>query len=186
MAKRKTKKRKKVNSGIKALLETGLFFLVVLAITYILVNYVVQKTVVHNVSMNETLYDGDNIIMDKISYITGEPERFDIICFKSYSEKDLLIKRIIGLPGETVRILAGTIYINGEELKDVKGLEPPENPGKAADLITLSDDEYFVLGDNRVESVDSRYVEVGNVRRKDILGKASYIIYPFDRMGKIK
>lgn len=182
----KKKKKRKINSNLKKIMESGLFLLAVLLITYVLINYVGQKTVVHNVSMNDTLFEGDNVIMDKFSYVMGDPKRFDIICFKSYSEKDLLIKRVIGLPGETVRILAGKIYINGEEIDDVKGLTTPSNPGRASELITLSDDEYFVLGDNRAESIDSRSVNVGDIRRKDIIGKAAFVIFPFDRMGKIK
>lgn len=180
------RKKRKVNQRLKSVMDMGLFFLIVLVITYILINFVGQKTVVHNVSMNDTLFEGDNVIMDKFSYIVGEPERFDIICFKSYKEKDLLIKRIIGLPGESVRILAGRVYINGEEIKDVNGLDEPSNPGRAAETITLDDDEYFVLGDNRAESIDSRSENVGNIRKKDILGKAAYIIYPFNRIRKIK
>lgn len=185
MAKKK-RRRKKVNKGIELIFKSGLFILLVLLITYVLVNFVVRKTVVHNISMQDTLYEGDNILMDKISYRIGVPERYDIICFKSYKQKELLVKRIIGLPGEKVRILAGTIYINGEEIDDVKGLDRIENPGIAADEITLSKDEYFVIGDNREESIDSRYAEIGNVREKEIFGKAAFIIYPFNRFGKIR
>lgn len=183
MAKRK--KRKKINSGMTSVLKMGIFLLIVLTITYVIVTYVGRKTVVRGVSMQETLYDGDNIIMDKLSYTIGEPKRFDVICFKSYSEKELLIKRIIGLPGESVRILAGKIYIDGKEIKDVCK-DRVENPGLAAGEIVLADDEYFVLGDNRVESIDSRYSEVGNIKKSEILGKALAVIYPFDRIRKIK
>lgn len=180
------KQRKKVNSGLKSVLNTGLFILAVLIITYVLVNYVVRRTVVHNVSMQETLHDGDNILMDELSYRMDVPKRFDVICFKSRKQKELLIKRVIGLPGESVRILAGTIYINGKEIDDFNGLDRIENPGIASEEITLSKDEYFVIGDNREESIDSRYPEIGNVKDKDIIGKAFAIIYPFNRLGRIK
>lgn len=184
MAKRK--KRKKLNNGLRSVLNAGIFVLVVLTITYVLVNFVVRKTVVHNVSMQETLFDGDNILLDQLSYRIGFPDRFDVICFKSYKQKELLIKRIVGLPGETIRILAGTIYINGEAIDDMPGLDRIANPGLASNEIILGPDEYFVVGDNREESIDSRYAEIGNIREKDILGKASFVIYPFDRFGKIK
>lgn len=180
------KKKKKVSSMALAVLKTGFMFLLVLVVVYIMVNYVFRRSVVHNVSMQTTLYDGDNIIMDELSYNIGSPKRFDVICFKSYKEKDLLIKRVIGLPGEKIKIEDGTIYINDKEIRDKSGLDEIENPGLAASEIELSDDEYFVVGDNRKESIDSRYAEVGNVRRKDILGKASFVFWPANRIGKIR
>ena len=182
----KKKKKKKVSSSVLATLKTGLFMLLVLVTVYFLVTYVFRRTIVHNVSMQETLFDGDNIIMDELSYNIGDPKRFDIICFKSYKEKDLLIKRIVGLPGETIRITNGIIYINDKEIKDVKGLEEIDDAGIAASGITLDDDEYFVLGDNRDESTDSRSTDVGNVRRKDIMGKAVLVFWPKNHIKFIK
>lgn len=185
MAKRK-KKKKKVSSAALGFLKTGFYFLLVLVITYLLVNYVFRRTVVHNVSMMNTLHDGDNIIMDELSYNIGKPSRYDVICFKSYKEKDLLIKRVIGLPGETIRIQDETIYINDKEIRDISGLDNIENPGLAQNGITLGSDEYFVVGDNRKESIDSRFEEVGNVRESDILGKAVLVFWPIDRVKIIK
>lgn len=187
--KRKSRKRRKKSSSMLSVLKTGLFLLLVLFITYVLVTYVVRKSVVHNVSMQDTLYDGDNILVDQLSYRLDAPKRYDIICFKNYENKELLIKRIIGLPGEKVKILAGVIYINDNEIKDINNtVEKAEidNPGLAGSEIILGEDEYFVLGDNRAESIDSRYPEIGNIKRKDIIGKASVIIYPFNRIRRIK
>ena len=172
------KKKRKVNSGAMTVAKFGLFILLILIATYILVTYVFRRTVVHNVSMMDTLYDGDNIIMDELSYNIGEPKRYDIICFKSYKERDLLIKRVIGLPGETIYIKDGEIFINDKKIKDKAGLEKIEEAGLASSGITLKDDEYFVIGDNRDESTDSRSADVGNVRRREILGKASMVIWP--------
>ena len=180
------KKKKKVSSFSLKILKTGFLFLIVLITVYLLVNYVFRRTVVHNVSMQDTLYDGDNIIMDELSYNISDPKRFDVICFKSYKEKELLIKRVIGLPGETIQIKDGVIFINDKEIKDKAGLGEIEEAGLAKESVTLSKDEYFVIGDNRKESIDSRSSEVGNVRRKDILGKASLIFWPLDRIGIIK
>lgn len=182
----KKKKKKKVDSSALFVLKMGVSFLLVLVVCYLLVTYVFRRSVVHNVSMQETLHDGDNIIMDELSYNVGEPKRFDVICFKSYKEKELLIKRVIGLPGETVRIEDGTIYINDKQIKDKAGLTKIENPGLAAKDITLDDDEYFVVGDNRDESIDSRFEDVGNVRRKEILGKAVAVFWPLNRVKIIK
>ena len=186
MAAQKRKKKKKAGSLATSVIKTGLFILLILVVTYLLVTYVFRKTIVHNVSMMNTLYDGDNIIMDELSYNTGDPKRYDIICFKSYKEQELLIKRVIGLPGETVRISDGIIYINDKEIRDISRLEKIEDAGLAANGIKLSFDEYFVVGDNRSESTDSRSRDVGNVRRRDILGKASLIIWPLNRIGIIK
>jgi len=186
MARKKSKKKKKINSSSVSLIKGSVFLLVILTFTYVLVNYVFRRTVVHNVSMQNTLFDGDNIIMDELSYHIGDPERFDVICFKSYKEKDLLIKRIIGLPGETVRIENGEIYINDRLIKDKKGLEKIENAGLAEKGITLEDDEYFVIGDNRDESTDSRSDAVGNIKRRDILGKATIVIWPADHIKIVR
>lgn len=185
MAKRKKKKSRALKSAV-SMLKTGVFCLIVLIATYFIVTYVFRRTVVHNVSMQETLHDGDNLIMDELTYYVSDPKRFDIICFKSYKEKELLIKRVIGLPGETVRISDGTIYINDKEIRDVKGLEPITNSGLASAGIILDEDEYFVVGDNRLESIDSRYEEVGNVNRKDIIGKAVLVYWPLNRIKIIK
>lgn len=183
--KRKNKK-KKAYSGLISMLKFCFFILIVLVLSYFLTNYVFRRTIVRNVSMQETLYDGDNIIMDEIPSHIKNIKRFDVICFKSYSEKELLIKRVIGLPGETVMIKNGSIYIDGEEIEDVNGLTEPLEAGLASDEIVLSKDEYFVLGDNRDESIDSRYEQVGNVRRKDIIGKAWLVYFPFDHFKVIK
>lgn len=139
-------------------------------------------------SMNATLNDGDNLIVEKLSYRFGDPERFDIIVFPPQeSPKEHYIKRIIGLPGETVQIDAeGKIYINGEVLEENYGLETIRNAGRAAEPITLGDDEYFVLGDNRNNSKDSRSDAVGNVKRSSITGRAWLRIWPLSDIGFLK
>jgi signal peptidase I len=140
--------------------------------------------------MEPTLSDGDNLFVDKISYRFKDPERFDIIVFPfQYKEDTYYIKRIIGLPGETVQIdTDGNIYINGEILQESYGKEviKPENIGRAVEPITLGEDEYFVMGDNRNNSSDSRTEMVGNIHRKDIIGKAWIRIWPFSEFGVLK
>ncbi|MBE5905756.1 MAG: signal peptidase I [Lachnospiraceae bacterium] len=178
---------KKQKSTAKEILNFILYIVAVLLATYLIVHYVGQRTVVVGESMRETLQDGDNLVVDKISYAIHDPERFDIIVFPyEYSEETYYIKRIIGLPGETVQITAdGTIMIDGKELKEDYGREVMEVRGLAAKPITLGEDEYFVLGDNRNESEDSRYEDVGLIKRKDIIGRAILRIYPFSSFGKI-
>lgn len=174
---------------LKEILSTGLYLLIVLVLTYLVIVYVGQRTEVSGSSMEPTLTDGDNLIVDKISYRFNEPERFDIIVFPfQYQEDTYYIKRIIGLPGETVQIdEAGVIYINGEVLQESYGREiiSADKIGIAAEPITLGADEYFVLGDNRNHSSDSRIPEVGNIKKDQIIGRAWLRIWPFDSFGII-
>lgn len=169
----------------KDILQNSIFLLVVLVITLLIVKYVGQRTVVVGHSMETTLSDGDSLIVDKISYRFKDPKRFDIIVFPfEYKEETYYIKRIIGLPGEKVRIdREGVIYINGEVLEENYGSERIKDPGTAIDEITLGDSEYFVLGDNRNHSSDSRTPSVGLIKKKDIIGRAAVRIYPFNKMG---
>ena len=159
----------------------------VLLISFLLVHFVIQRCDVGGSSMVPTLTDGDQLLMDKISYRFRDPERFDIVVFPyEYSENTYFIKRVIGLPGETVQIdYAGTIYINGEPLEEHYGAEVILYPGLAEEEIQLGDDEYFVLGDNRNVSEDSRYPDVGNIKRERILGRPFLRIYPFSSFGLI-
>ena len=138
-------------------------------------------------SMEPTLEDKDNLICDKISYRFSEPERFDIVVIYPYegSKKERWIKRIIGLPGEAVRIdEEGNIYINGEILEESYGKEVIQDPGMAIEPIQLGEDEYWVMGDNRNHSSDSRVI--GPVTKDRIIGKAFVRIYPFSKLGFIK
>jgi signal peptidase I len=173
---------------LREILSTSLYILVVLCITYLVIHFVGQRTQVSGSSMEPTLSNDDNLIVDKISYRFKDPERFDIIVFPfQYEEKTYYIKRIIGLPGETVQIdEEGNILINGEILEENYGKEVIQNPGRAYEPITLGDDEYFVMGDNRNNSTDGRDPAVGNIKREDIIGKAWLRIYPFDKFGFIK
>jgi signal peptidase I len=178
-----------MNKFLKEVLSTGVYLLGVLVVTYLMITYVGQRTAVNGSSMQPTLNDGDNLIVDKISYRFKDPERFDIIVFPfTYKEGTYYIKRIIGLPGETIQIdEEGTIYINGEVLQESYGREiiSEEHRGLAAEPITLGEDEYFVMGDNRNNSSDSRLPEVGNIKREQIIGRAWVRIWPLKDMEVI-
>lgn len=173
---------------LKEILSTSLYLLVVLLITFLIVQYVGQRTEVVGSSMESTLSDGDNLIVDKISYRFKEPERYDIIVFPFlYEENTYYIKRIIGMPGESVRIdNEGVIYINGEVLNESYGKEVIHDPGLAREEIILGEDEYFVMGDNRNNSTDSRQPSVGNIHKKDILGRAWIRIWPLHKFEKLE
>lgn len=172
----------------RELLGWVVYILVIVGLTYLIITYVGQRTRVSGQSMETTLSDGDNLIVDKISYRFQDPKRYDIIVFPfKYEENTYYIKRIIGLPGETVQVADGYTYIDGELLSsDIYGTEVMDSAGIAQEPVTLGEDEYFVLGDNRNHSSDSRDPSVGVLKRKDLLGKAWIRIYPFDQMGVIR
>lgn len=176
-----------MKSVIKEILSTSLYLLCVLVLTFLVIKYVGQRTEVNGASMEPTLHNGDNLIVDKISYRFTEPNRFDIIVFPfEYEDETYFIKRIIGMPGEEVMIDEdGTIYIDGKELRESYGKEVIQDPGRAAETIELGADEYFVMGDNRNNSTDSRSELVGNLHRDEIIGRAWVRIYPFDQMEVI-
>ena len=173
---------------VKEIISTILYILAVLLGTYLLITFVGQRTSVSGSSMEPTLSNNDQLILDKISYRFSEPKRFDIIVFPfQYKENTYYVKRVIGLPGETVQIdLEGNIYINGEILEEDYGKEKINFPGLAVEPITLGDDEYFVMGDNRNNSSDSRDPSVGNIRRSNIIGKAWMRIWPLNKFGVLK
>ncbi|OUQ27169.1 signal peptidase I [Lachnoclostridium sp. An131] len=172
---------------LRELLGMLIYIGIVLAVTFLIITFVGQRTHVSGESMENTLDDGDQLIVDKITYRFQDPERFDIIVFPfHYKENTYYIKRIIGLPGETVQIADGTIYIDGEVLQESYGREVMQDPGIAAEPITLGEDEYFVLGDNRNQSSDSRDPSVGLIHRDEIIGRAWLRIWPLDSFGILK
>ena len=174
-------------SPLKELLSMLIYIGVVLGVTFLIITFVGQRTHVSGESMKNTLDHGDQLIVDKITYRFRDPERFDIIVFPfHYKENTYYIKRIIGLPGETVQIADGTIYINGQVLEEFYGREVMQDPGIAAEPITLGEDEYFVLGDNRNQSSDSRDPSVGLIHRDEIIGRAWLRIWPLDSFGILK
>ena len=186
MAKGKEKERSK--SMLRTILGYILYILVIIGLTWMIVTFVGQRTRVSGQSMETTLQDGDNLIVDKISYRFHDPSRYDIIVFPyKYEENTFYIKRIIGLPGEIVQVKDGYTYIDGKKLtSDIYGREVMDEPGIAEEPIKLDSDEYFVLGDNRNHSQDSRDPYVGVLKRSDLLGRAFIRIYPLNKFGVIK
>ncbi len=178
----------------KDVLSFILYILVIFCLTLLMITFVGQRTRVDGSSMENTLSDGDNLIVDKISYRFKDIERFDIVIFpyygpgaqNSFFSKTYFIKRVIGLPGETVYIDSdGNIYINGALLEENYGREKIINPGMASSPIKLGVDEYFVLGDNRNNSTDSRVITVGPIQGENIVGRAWLRFYPFNKFGTL-
>jgi signal peptidase I len=144
--------------------------------------FIITPIQIHEHSMEDTLYENDVMILNIIGYQFNNIKRFDIIVFNYNNEK--LIKRVIGLPGEMLEYKNNNLYINNKIIAE------PFLSEETADysLMTygydkIPDNKYFVLGDNRNNSTDSRYI--GFINKKDIIGKASFILYPFNRIGLV-
>ncbi|HAB95009.1 MAG TPA: signal peptidase I [Lachnospiraceae bacterium] len=177
-------REKTVSEKIKSLISNILYIAAVLLISFLIVRYVGQRTEVIGSSMVPTLQDGNQLITDKITYRFREPRRFEIVVFPHEPDHEFYIKRIIGLPGETVEIDGeGTIYINGEVLEENYGYGKTMPQEIEGEKVVLGDDEYFVMGDNREVSLDSRYAEVGNIPRSIVIGRAWLRLYPFNEFG---
>ncbi len=176
-----------MKDALKEIFSTLLYLLVIFGLTFLFITFVAQRTEVSGSSMEPTLQDGDSLLVDKLSYRFKDPKRFDIVIFPyQYGDNQYFIKRVIGLPGETVRVdYDGNIFINDEKLDENYGAEVILDPGRAETKISLGDGEFFVMGDNRNHSMDSRDISVGNIQKKDILGKAFIRIYPFSNFGGI-
>lgn len=182
----KLKNRSDGERAVRELFGWVVYILIVVCATYLIVTYVGQRTKVSGKSMMNTLHDQDNLIVDKISYRFRDPKRFEIIVFPyRYQEDTYYIKRIIGLPGETVQIKEGYVYINGELLDEHYGREVMNESGIAAEPLQLGEDEYFVLGDNRNHSSDSREPNVGVLHRDELIGRAWIRIWPLNSIGVI-
>lgn len=147
-----------------------------------------QKVSTVGDSMNPVLSNGDTVLVNRIVYNAMRPRRGDVVVFKPGGNKNshYYIKRVIGLPGETVEIIENGIYIDGERIEEEYETSEISDVGAAAEKITLGENEYFVLGDDRENSVDSRSEDVGNVQRKDIYGKAWFVVSPIKHIGFIR
>lgn len=176
--------RRKIFSGI---LHWFVLILVAAILGYAFVTFGFQTVTVVGPSMSDTLQDGQVVIVNKFVYNFHDVERYDIIAYSQVGQNEYYeIKRVIGLPEETVKISDGDIYINGKRLDDVPFDDKILTSGVATEEITLDDNEYFVLGDNVNNSEDSRYTNVGNISESEILGKVVSIYKPKEQRGKIE
>jgi len=174
--------------------------IIVVAIVLVINNVVLINAKIPSPSMEKTIMTGDRIFGFRLAYginldLFGheiskkvkDPERFDIVIFKyPDDESQLFIKRVIGLPGETIQISGGRILIDGEAYKEGKDFPMISNPGLASSSITLESGEYFVLGDNRNNSEDSRYADIGMIKKRYIAGKIWFTCAPFEKLGFTK
>lgn len=181
-------KKPKYKKFLKALVLWIVEIALVVLAAYLIIEYAVEKTTMMGVSMNTTLNDGDKIIINKLAYLRSEPKRYDVVVFSQSKSGHGYhnIKRVIGLPGETVEITNGAVYINGKILEeDMEELEAMRVAGLADKPMVLGENEFFVLGDNRNYSEDSRFANIGIVVKSDIIGKAWLRLTPFSIIDKI-
>lgn len=183
---------KGLSNKIKFAIKASCFIIVIGIITVIFMKFFYAPMVISGNSMNPSLEDKDIVIIDKRAYKDKNPERFDLIAFKyryDYSQK--YIKRVIALPGESVYISNNVIYIKGvgeneySEFKEFYGIYEGNAMFTECNPVTLEEDEYFVLGDNRYDSDDSRN-SVGLVKKNTIIGKAVFRLFPFKGIGSLK
>lgn len=169
-------------------IEIIIYVSLIILCAFFIPKYVLQRTIIDGDSMETNLSDEENVLVEKVTVKLNQLKRFDVIVFYPFGEEleDYYVKRIIGLPGETVLISDAVIYINGEALKEDFGKDPIVDSGLAREPITLADDEYFVLGDNRSISEDSRNEAIGPVKRANIEGKVILRIWPLSKFGTIR
>ena len=161
---------------------------IVCFLAFVIVWYFGQRVSTIGDSMKPVLENGDITLVNRIVYNASRPKRGDIIAFHpNGNEKSYCyIKRIVGLPGETVELKDGQVYINGEAIKEKYETIPWEDTGVIEEAVVLKDDEYFVLGDDRQNSEDSRNSEIGNVKREEIEGKVWFVISFGKNFGFVK
>ena len=157
------------------LLKELLPYIIIIIVVIIIRTFIFTPVVVKGPSMMNTLHNGDVMILDKIGMKLGGIKRFDIVVIQTGKTK--IIKRVIGMPGETISYHDNKLYINGKEVSDNHSNEITYD----FEEVKIPDGEYYVLGDNRTDSVDSRIL--GTIPKNEILGHATFIIYPFNRFG---
>lgn len=181
------KKREIIYRPYEIVVKTIVDIIVIICIAFLTVTFFFDNTTITGHSMNDTLNHTDVMLVNKAVFKFRNPDRYDIVIFEPNigNVSDYYIKRIIGLPGETVQIIDGKVYIDGKVLEDDVIKMEIYNAGNAAEPITLGYNEYFVLGDNRNNSDDSRFSNVGLVKSDSIIGMPWFVIYPFEDFGGI-
>lgn len=172
----------------KEIMSFAFTLLITLGIVLVLKNFIIINAKVPTGSMENTIMPGDNILGFRLAYLTEEPKRGDIIFFYfPDDETQKYVKRIIGLPGETVTILDGKIYINDStEPLDEPYLKEEWTRGTGPYVFEIPEDSYLCLGDNRNRSADAREWNNPYVTKEKIIGKALFTYFPFDRWGTVE
>ncbi|MBR1390043.1 MAG: signal peptidase I [Lachnospiraceae bacterium] len=183
------RRRKKLN--IPLIKEISLWIMeiaIAVLMAYVVVWFWGMRTTVVGQSMNPTLETGQRILVDRFWYRLTDPKPNDVIVFlpNGNEKSHYYVKRVIAVPGDTIQIKNGAVYVNGELFDEAVETAAIEEAGVAGEELLVEEDEFFVLGDNRNSSEDSRYANIGNVKKEHIIGKAWFKISPFRDMGRIK
>ena len=183
------RQRKKINLPlVREVLSWIVELVVVIGLAYVLVSFFGIRTNVVGQAMEQTLENDDDILVNKFAYIISKPKQGDVIVFLPNGNKKshYYVRRVVAVPGDTVQIKDGALYVNDELYKESTDVASMEDAGIASDAVKLEKDEYFVLGDNRNNSEDSRYANIGNVKRDYIIGKAWSRFSGLGSFGTIK
>lgn len=183
------RRKRKINTGL--LKEIGIWageILLVMVVAVMLVSFVGFRITVVGASMSPTLESGEEILVNRFVYKIFSPKQNDLIVFlpNGNEKSHYYVKRVIAGPGDKVQIKDGVVYVNGEKFTEEAAVSNIENALLAENEITVGEDEYFVLGDNRNNSEDSRYASIGNVKKEHIVGKAWFVVSPWGKFGFIK
>ena len=183
------KQRKKFNLPLfKEILTWAGEIILIIVIAGILVSFFGVRTTVVGQAMAETLSSGDQILINKFQYVISDPKQGDVVVFlpNGNEKSHYYVRRVIAVPGDTVQIKEGAVYVNEELYMEDIEVSSIEEAGIASEPITLEKGEYFVLGDNRNNSEDSRFANIGNVKEDYIIGKAWFYFESIGKMGFIK
>ena len=173
--------QKKKKSTAREILEWGAVILCAVAAALIIRSLVFEPVRVIGSSMAETLHDGEIMLVTKYEYLLGDPKRFDIVICNYPNRSENFVKRVVGLPGDTVLVKNGTLYVNGEAQEEGYITHAPNY---AMDPYVVPEGEYFVLGDNRSNSNASHIL--GSITRSQIKGHVRSVFFPFDTMRDIR
>ena len=181
-------KKKLEDEKVRGFMRWGFEIVVTLVLAAMVGIMLFQTVTMQESSMEPTIAVGDRFFINRVVYKFSSPKRGDLIVFRTNASDDaaLHIRRVIGLPGETIQISGGRILIDGEAYKEGKDFPMISNPGLATSSITLESGEYFVLGDNRNNSEDSRYADIGMIKKRYIAGKIWFTCAPFEKLGFTK
>ena len=173
---------------IKEFLSDTIKYIIFIVVILVIAVYVVGLQQIVGPSMTPTLRNGDIVILDKLSYRFSEIKRDDIVALY-YADTKFLVKRVVGLPGETVELKDNKLYINGKYYEEKylgDDIVTDNFSLEELNYTTIPDDMYLVLGDNRGDSMDSRDSDVGLIPKKDIYGKVRFKIWPINEFKYVK